>query len=259
MENALDALKTAFAVLVFVIAITLAFSVFAQARATSDIIFMMKDKDKDYREDIGLEDLTFIANNTTENRIVGLETIIPSIYRYEKEHYGITIKDKSGNIIARFDVESESIINQWKQIRKEYTKATNAEKESTSYYKYKKYLNTNLGFNLDLNSSSEASDEQFTNLYKLSKYGDVPYGAPWAGYQMQTIQRIDADMNGQTVVFQNGAKEYKGKNLQSKYEKAKFKEEFKTIVTTGITYKDEEEEIVITPGTTKLEIIYTMQ
>ena len=43
MENMVDALKTAFAVIVFVIAITIAFTVFSQAQATSEFIMQLTD------------------------------------------------------------------------------------------------------------------------------------------------------------------------------------------------------------------------
>ena len=48
MENAVDALKIAFSVLVFVIALALAVSVVGQARATSDIILSLNDRTNYY-------------------------------------------------------------------------------------------------------------------------------------------------------------------------------------------------------------------
>lgn len=44
MENAVDALKIAFGVLVFVIALTVAFALLSQAKATSDIMLFASDK-----------------------------------------------------------------------------------------------------------------------------------------------------------------------------------------------------------------------
>ena len=48
MENAVDAIKIGFALLVFVIAITLTFSLVGQARATSDAVFASTDKTEFY-------------------------------------------------------------------------------------------------------------------------------------------------------------------------------------------------------------------
>ena len=44
MENAIDAMKMAFAVLVFVIAMSLAFMMITQARSTADVVFQTTDK-----------------------------------------------------------------------------------------------------------------------------------------------------------------------------------------------------------------------
>lgn len=78
MENVADALRMAFAVLVFVIAMAIAMSLLSQANATTKQIFYSMDK------------ITYMeqANASTENanhRIVGMETIIPTIYRYPIE------------------------------------------------------------------------------------------------------------------------------------------------------------------------------
>ena len=81
MENAVDAIKIAFGLLVFAIAIALTFSVIGQVRATSDIIFTLNDKTQFY------EYTTEEDYNTNINRIVGLETILPTIHRYAKEQY----------------------------------------------------------------------------------------------------------------------------------------------------------------------------
>ena len=48
MENAVDAIKIAFALLVFAIAIALAFSVIGQARIASDAVFISNDKTEFY-------------------------------------------------------------------------------------------------------------------------------------------------------------------------------------------------------------------
>lgn len=78
MENVADALRMAFAVLIFVIAIAIAMSLLNQANATTKQIFYSMDK------------ITYLeqANKSEEaanHRIVGMETIIPTIYRYSVE------------------------------------------------------------------------------------------------------------------------------------------------------------------------------
>ena len=81
MENAADAFKMAAAVLIFVVALSISINAFGEARITSRMILDYKDREYDY---------TYVDDNggTTE-RIVGLDSIIPSIYKAYKENYKI--------------------------------------------------------------------------------------------------------------------------------------------------------------------------
>ena len=99
MENAVDALKIAFAVLVFVIAMTVSIMAMGQAKETSEAVFYMTDKTNLY-EYLSDEKLP-------EGRIVSAETIVPTLYRYYKENFNVVIIDKSGNKIAVFNLEEE--------------------------------------------------------------------------------------------------------------------------------------------------------
>lgn len=83
MENAAEALKLAFAVFVFVMALSVCISSFSLARETADIVLTGADETAYYEyEDTG----------STEYRIVGLETIIPTIYKYNKENYTVKFR-----------------------------------------------------------------------------------------------------------------------------------------------------------------------
>ena len=87
MENAIDALYIGVAVLIFVVALSVSINAFGNARATSQAVLDMKDREYDY---------TYIQGDSTE-RIVGCETIVPSIYKAYKEHYKIVFKFKDDN------------------------------------------------------------------------------------------------------------------------------------------------------------------
>ena len=99
MDNAIDALKIAFAVLVFVIAISISMRVFSQAKLVSDEVFYMTDKTNFYDYTSG--------DNSPEGRIVSGETIIPTLYRYYKENFNVIIKDSNGNTLWDFNLENE--------------------------------------------------------------------------------------------------------------------------------------------------------
>ena len=91
MENAVDALKIAFGVFVFILTLTLLFNTTALARRVATDLITEADRTTYY---------TYIdsdMNSVDENgnRIVTLEDIVPALYRYYSESYGVTIiKDR---------------------------------------------------------------------------------------------------------------------------------------------------------------------
>ena len=75
MENATDALMMAFAVFIFVIAITLIFSLVSQAKSTADYVLFYNDKTNFYEH----------SDSKEKNREVSVTEVISSLYRYYKE------------------------------------------------------------------------------------------------------------------------------------------------------------------------------
>ena len=89
MENAVDALKIAFAVFIFIVALSLAMFMFTQARETADIVLESSDVTE-------FMDFVEVADTVGEDRIVGLETIIPTLYKYFKENYTVIFLNSNG-------------------------------------------------------------------------------------------------------------------------------------------------------------------
>ena len=87
MENAVDALKIAFAVFVFVVAITITFSLISQARSTADYVLYYSDKTNFYNN----------LSSKEKNRIVSTTDVISTLYRCSKESISVTVdlKDES--------------------------------------------------------------------------------------------------------------------------------------------------------------------
>ena len=118
MEDMVDALKLAFAVFVFTIALALTFSIIGQAKATSDIVLSLNDRTVFY-DYVGAED-----NNALEkDRVVSFETILPTIYRYAKEQYAVTILDDNYNPIVRYDLYTEGFMSDWNETVKRENKS----------------------------------------------------------------------------------------------------------------------------------------
>lgn len=93
MENATDALKIAFAIFVFVIAITVAFSLISQAKSTADHILFYADKTNFYDR----------LDSKEKNRVVSTSDIISTLYKYYKESLCVTI-DLGSNNTYKFDL-----------------------------------------------------------------------------------------------------------------------------------------------------------
>lgn len=95
MENASEALIMAFAVLIFVLALSISISSFTQARVTSEAIMQMSDSSFDYTyvgQDVWTPNKDGEEVNATK-RTVGSETIIPTLYRAYKENLVIIFQD----------------------------------------------------------------------------------------------------------------------------------------------------------------------
>lgn len=135
MENAVQALKTAAAVLIFVIAITVSFTMFSKAKVTANAVIKIQDKQK-YLESAEVDNGILYTSSTaiqSQNeqgesningmtidgyRIVGLEDVISTLYRYSVEKYGVTIVQQDGTIISRFDSNTENIVRQYYSVDK---------------------------------------------------------------------------------------------------------------------------------------------
>ena len=85
MENVADALILAFAVMVFTMALTLSMNVFSQARQTSDMVLSTVESkmSTEYYED----------SSSLAYRKVGMETIVPTLYRYYKENLTVVFME----------------------------------------------------------------------------------------------------------------------------------------------------------------------
>lgn len=113
MENAAEALKMAFGVLMLVLALTLCISSFSQAREAVDSIITIKDRETSY---------SYLSSSDDSTRIVGIETVVPTMYKAYKENFEVHFlkadgtdlvlyeyRDQNGNTreISKIDLESE--------------------------------------------------------------------------------------------------------------------------------------------------------
>lgn len=101
MENAVDALKMAAAVMIFVLALSISITAFSEARIASTTLLDYTDREFF----LGKEDY---YNSTTKKRTVGIETIIPAIYKaYYDESYKIRFYYNDGNPIELYKLKND--------------------------------------------------------------------------------------------------------------------------------------------------------
>ena len=225
MDNAIDALKIAFAVFVFVIALSITMNAFSQAKTVSDVVFYMADKTNFY-EYISEED------RDSDYRKVSGETIIPTLYRYYKENFNVIIKFKDGNE-ATFNLEEEI-----KAYNKDYKKApwlgnanidtklrvdveVSGEKKTINGVEYKPQVTGGI---LEKLKITEADDDKKFKTFKET-FKEIRYSG----------KEITVDENGE-IVYVDNVNEYNNKYTQVR--------------------DHSEETLELVKGNTKIEIIY---
>ena len=178
MENAVEALKMGFAVLVLIAALSLAIFSFTKVRETTDTITSGADI-KEYYKQLSLEDTGVSSNNALSSRIVGVETIIPTLYRYYKENYTILfyVGEKYNKDTGKFEGNITPMTIYYSETSDEYLK------KST----------------LTVNSSSTA-------IYGFDIQDEQIRREPWSANQETSFNFIKEFVNG--INGENGTKYY---------------------------------------------------
>lgn len=232
MDDAVQALTMAFAVLVFVIALSISMMLIQQARETSDVLTQYSDLTAFY-DNIQLDNDSGV---TETERIVGLDTVIPTLYRYYKENFCVKIYDVNDeNLLQIFDVNIETNLRS-------------------------AIVNTNAGSSKT--NQELIKDDAYKKIYNDS---DTPYclfGAPWLGSTETIKQRIDFFINGESGYINNTYVSYAGADsFASKVnENTRFKERFISYSYSGSTVTTDEGETLVNDAKSKdkIVIIYTI-
>ena len=97
MENAADALKIAFAILIFVIAITIVFTMISKVKSTADDVLFYAD-DTNYQQHV---------NSRETNRTVSKAEVVSALHRYNKESLAVTVRLGSDEYIFDRGIQGE--------------------------------------------------------------------------------------------------------------------------------------------------------
>ncbi len=218
MENAIEALKMAFAFLSFVLALTVSIFAFNKVKETADIMLYTKDE-TNYYEYIKDNE---ISGRAYENRVVSLETIIPTLYKYYKENYTVVFREANYNTTTgEFSAKKPLIIYKTKSNAKTRTNVqlwgknydTIMQNKYTPYFDdgYTKSLSTDI-FSFDLEEETLRHE-------------------PWTGSYDKTKENLDCFLKGDVYRNPNNNEEYIDYGLQIgtggfiyKYKNAQFVE-----------------------------------
>lgn len=232
MENLTDAFKIVLAVFAFVLALSVAISMFSQLNETSKIILKSSDITNYYEYKI--------ATDEEQSRIVGLETIIPTLYKYYKENYTILFLDEYGRPLPLY--KSQTNVEGWAQqgiIGKYYI---------TDKNRYDSF---------DNNSVCTFDVDEETLRYE-----------PWTGSTNNFKKHLDAFLYGGEFKYPSGISDSENRTgykyeegFVKKYSNRKFKEmlgEYNYSLTTA-EEENLELENELTKGKKKRVIIYQLQ
>lgn len=220
MENATDALKMAFAVIVFTMALTIAIIMFSQLNQVSKIVISSTDITQYYEYEI--------ATNEEQTRIVGLENIIPTLYKYYKENYTVLFLTKNGTPLNLY--ETQTNINLWSE-----------RGAIAQYYQDKSDINPVCAFDVD--------DETIRH-------------EPWTGSLSDYKENLDAFLNGGTFYYKSGGIDSEGRRgytysgFIKKYATSKFKE---TLGEYKYNLTEDENNSALLKNRKKRVIIYQLQ
>jgi len=199
MENAVEAFKMGFGVIVFSMALAVLFRMTSLIRQTSDEIFTSIDKTT-------YIDYTVNTDNIDVNgkRIVEFKDIIPTIYRYSQEGYGVTIVE-GNEIVARFDLNTEAQVASciWSAAR--YSRASQNEKSKTDTIKNNltDYINNNICSIVNIPNISNI-DNLIFKIYSTGNTGEPVYTSWLNGNRYSNnyiTQRINCDLYGGITYF----------------------------------------------------------
>ena len=239
MENLTHAIFMAFAFSTFVIAFSVSLFLINKLNSTAKTV--MYSLDRPYYDSFELGSV--IEDNNEErnrSRIVGIDTIIPTLYRYYKESFAVKILDEKGNLLQYFDTTTEGDVNS----AKSYISSESDESETRKL--------------------AENKRKALLSLYDNDTLTCYMFGAPWlANITKDAKSRIDMYISGGKGFINDTLVDYskEGHNLKD-YEKRKFREIFTQYAYEGDTITDENDELVTLTGSkqiaTKIIIIYQL-
>ena len=130
MENGVKALMMGFAIIIFVIGITVSFSTLSKAKSTADVVFFYSDREN--FQELKRPDPSLYEDGA---RIVNRDTVIATIYRCIREKFSVEIIENGKRPdILEYDTMTRKEIE---DKIKNFVKSVTAEKFKETYVEVK--------------------------------------------------------------------------------------------------------------------------
>lgn len=252
-ENASQALMIAFGLFVFVIAMSFTMYMFSKLSSTSEILLYASDKTNYY-------DNVEVVGKEGIERYVNSETVIPTLYRYYKEHFCVKIYDATGDekTIKLGSSESNPVLVQILDVDLEGRVENAARNNNIKIGEIPSDLKYYDAYSLKTiydNKDPANSNSPRTLLYM--------FGAPWIGSTDDMKLRVDFLINGDAGYINNNFVDYTNHPFHKMIEATKvnsgyqFKENFVSYSYTGETMVTEDEDVLVTGTRPKDKIVIT--
>lgn len=240
MEDVVQALMIAFAVLIFVIGFSVAMYMFSQVTTTAETLVFYADTTA-YYDNVKIDETKTISDDEDiregKARIVNAETIIPTLYRYAEEEFCVKIYNANNDLIQIFDLDLEGKIPT--AISDPRATESSQIQELKAKYAYKKMYNDP------------------AKPYYL-------FGAPWGGSKENIKTRVDFFVNGNAGYINGQYVNYKDDKYNEFYKaiesNTQFKERFISYSWGGETMSTKDGDVLVTGSKPKdkIVIIYKM-
>ena len=251
-ENASQALMIAFGLFVFVIAMSFTMYMFSKLSSTSEILIYASDRTNYY-------DNVEVVGKEGIERYVNSETVIPTLYRYYKEHFCVKIYDATGDEkIGLGSSEDNPVLVQILDVNLEGRVENAARDTKIKIGEHPTELKNFDAYSLKTiydNKDSSNMNSQRTLLYM--------FGAPWIGSTDDMKLRVDFFINGDAGYINNRLVDYtqhpfhKMLNATKENSAYQFKENFISYSYTGETMTTEDEDVLVTGTIPKDKIVVT--
>lgn len=221
MENAIEALKMAFAVMAFMLALSVSIISFSKVKEVSDIVLYAKDETNYYEY---YQDFDGKNGKEAENRVVGLETIIPTLYKYYKENYTVIFRQANyieGDFSNIKPLPVYTTKSNDKTSNGTILWGTNKKDEKgNTYNTYEKLMNDKYGINIEGYKYSPLTNKK---IFSFDLEEETLRHEPWTGSYEKARENLDCFLSGGIYKNPNNNSDYiKYNGFINEYKNAKF-------------------------------------